>query len=330
LTVGLYGLTSGLLLAHRRASAWPRRSRLLVQGGLALAVALDLALAARQLKTQNRDSIERPSEAAIARGLVAEGSLGPGLPPPRVSIPKPWARENAGMLQGWSSFTGYEALQLERVWHHLHAFLGLPLPQLITTYPDGAIFRQGAFPFPDMGLTLGFDPVTIRPVFRATPDPRAYLVFAGRKVADHREATLRMREGHDFHRVALVEDAAYTLASAQEGGALSGRVALVHFAANRLELDVDSPASALLVVAEAWFPGWHATVNGDQADCIPANAWMRAIPVPAGHSRVALRYFPRHLVAGAVISLLAALLVSGLLWRHRGRTVGADAVNRGS
>ena len=35
---------------------------------------------------------------------------------------------------------------------------------------------------------------------------------------------------------------------------------------------------------------------------------MRAVPVPAGDSTVELRYRPAHLVAGAVVSLLALAL----------------------
>jgi len=57
---------------------------------------------------------------------------------------------------------------------------------------------------------------------------------------------------------------------------------ITHFTLNSLEVAVDSPGAALLVVAEAWYPGWHATIAGRDVACLPVNGWMRGVPVPAG------------------------------------------------
>jgi hypothetical protein len=39
--------------------------------------------------------------------------------------------------------------------------------------------------------------------------------------------------------------------------------------------------------------------------CLPANAWMRAVPVPAGEARVVLTYWSRPLGWGAALSVAA-------------------------
>jgi len=56
-------------------------------------------------------------------------------------------------------------------------------------------------------------------------------------------------------------------------------------------------------------------VNGAPAPCIPANAWMRAVAVPAGRSGVLLTFRSTYLAAGAATSLLALALIAGLLLR---------------
>ena len=85
----------------------------------------------------------------------------------------------------------------------------------------------------------------------------------------------------------------------------------------RIVLDVDSPSPALLVVAEAWFPGWGANINGQPAECFPANAWMRAVLVPAGRSQVVLAYRSNYFALGATVSLATLILLLALFKKQR-------------
>jgi len=59
-------------------------------------------------------------------------------------------------------------------------------------------------------------------------------------------------------------------------------------------------------------------VNGLPAPCIPANSWMRAVPVPAGKSQVVLTFHSTYLALGAVISL-ATLALIVFLWSGAGQ-----------
>jgi len=62
--------------------------------------------------------------------------------------------------------------------------------------------------------------------------------------------------------------------------------------------------------------GWRASVDGDPAPVLQANALFRAVPVPAGRPRVELRYRPPEAALGAALSALAAVL--GLVaWSRR-------------
>lgn len=231
-------------------------------------------------------------------------------------MPKPYVRENAGMRHGWSSFTGYSALQLGRVWTYLHAVLHLPVPRDQNTYPDGAIFAQGPFPYQSMALQLGFDPKTFLPAMRRHPDPRVYLADAIRAVDDYAQAVTLMAGGHDFHRAPLVEPGwAVSLPPAPSVSEPPGAARIVSFAPEQVAVEAETQRPALLVIAEAWYPGWHARVNGTEAPCVPVNAWMRGVPVPAGRSQILLTYRSRFLVLGGCISLLTLAGLALLLRR---------------
>ncbi len=91
----------------------------------------------------------------------------------------------------------------------------------------------------------------------------------------------------------------------------------------RVEVSVDASAPAVLVLNDAWYPGWRATVDGHPAPILPANALVRAVPVPAGVHDVVFRFRTRGLVLGASLtgaSLgLWAVLVLVAAWRRRRR-----------
>jgi hypothetical protein len=288
---------------------WPTRRW---AGALLLLVtAGDLTFAVAALKRQNREEPNRPDELKVARALEAAGLM--KGPPPRVSIPKPWARENAGMRYGWSSYTVYASLNLGRVWTYLHAGLGLPVPLEQNTYPASEIFRRSAFPYDSMSLVLGLDPATFQGRMRR-PDPRAYLAYATETVGDWRRAVERMRDGHDFHAVALVESP-LPLGAPRPPGAAE----LTRFSPEEVTVRTMGDAPALLVLAEAWYPGWTAMVDGAAAPCIPANAWMRATPVPPGTHEVTFRFHSTRLRAGAALSLVSLALVAAVLLESQRR-----------
>jgi hypothetical protein len=78
---------------------------------------------------------------------------------------------------------------------------------------------------------------------------------------------------------------------------------------NSLALVVDAPRPGLVYVAENFFDGWTAAVNGASAPILPANYAFRAVVVPAGRSRVEFRYWPPGLTTGLWISAASVLLL---------------------
>jgi hypothetical protein len=90
------------------------------------------------------------------------------------------------------------------------------------------------------------------------------------------------------------------------------------FAAERVRLDVQAEAPALVVVAQAIYPAWRAYVDGARVRLWPANGAFQALEVPAGHHEVVLRYEDRWFELGLVISL-ASLIGVGAIWISGGK-----------
>jgi hypothetical protein len=284
---------------------------------LALHAGVDLGLAAARLKALYRAPTVFSSEEPLRAAMAGAGLFGAEGVPPRVSVLPPVARENAGMRDGWSSYDGYAALHLERTWTAIHLGFGVPVPRDQNSYLDFRLARFGPLPSRTMNLVLGFDQAGGRLVRATNPDPRAYLVGAARTVASWQEALDLMAHGADVHQVALVESALDLPPTAGDGP--PGTARMQRFEPEAVSVAVEATRAGLLVLAEAYYPGWTATVNGRPAPCLPVNGWMRGVPVPAGASEVKLRFHSTRLAAGAMLSATTAVLLAVVLVIDRRR-----------
>jgi hypothetical protein len=95
----------------------------------------------------------------------------------------------------------------------------------------------------------------------------------------------------------------------------------------RVELTVDAGASGYVVLDDAYYPGWNASVDGHGVPILPANEDFRAVHVGPGRHLVSFTYRPASATAGALLSVvtLAGLLLAGLaaaVRRRRRRAPG--------
>jgi hypothetical protein len=104
----------------------------------------------------------------------------------------------------------------------------------------------------------------------------------------------------------LAEDPRLTL-----GPVAGARAEVTSYRLNDLTVEVETPGPALVRVADLWFPGWVATVDGRPASVLRADYLLRAVPVPAGRHRVELRFESPAMRKGLTVSLasLAAVLL---------------------
>jgi len=91
-----------------------------------------------------------------------------------------------------------------------------------------------------------------------------------------------------------------------------GIVGRAHFAAQKIEIEVEASAPTLLVLSQTYYPAWQATVNGAPVKIWQADYAFQAVEIPAGISTVKWVYHDRRFYAGlfaAGFTLLGCLVV---------------------
>lgn len=94
-------------------------------------------------------------------------------------------------------------------------------------------------------------------------------------------------------------------------------IELISEKASTLTLIIEASQPGWLVVADTWYPGWQATVDGQETPIYPADGLFRAVQIDAGRHQVAMRYQPMSFAVGMAITLFA-LPVFIVLWKRSG------------
>jgi uncharacterized membrane protein YfhO len=153
--------------------------------------------------------------------------------------------------------------------------------------------------------------------------PRAFVVHAAKRVSGRQAMFAELANpGFDPWTYALVEE---ELVGLPQGVSGRGRLpTIVNHAADTVTIDADLDRPGLLVLGDAYYPGWRASVDGVETKIYPANYVMRSVMLPTGKHRVVFRYAPASFRIGATISLIALVLVAAIVgWGRPGRRFGA-------
>ncbi len=229
--------------------------------------------------------------------------------------------QNLGMVQGFDNLRAYGPMMLRRTYdllHHADRGRFAPWKKLPV---DQNLIRVGRYRSAVLRM-LGVShvlrhnrprarprtTVPLRYRVRRLPDalPRAWLVHATEHTPTATQRETRLRS-FDPRRTTLVETPAAMLPSGDETAHTPARLLARSRGGARMTLAVQAPRAGLLVIAESWYPGWTATVNGKTATVHRVNHGLMGVKVGAGKQRVQLTFAPASLTWGAVLSLLALL-----------------------
>lgn len=150
--------------------------------------------------------------------------------------------------------------------------------------------------------------------------PRARFVPRIEVIADPPALLDRLAHGtDDLASIAFVEAAMPSGFTGTDASAAAATTRIVTNDPEHLAIDLDAPAPGFLILADQYFPGWRATVNGVDVPIHRANYMFRLIEVPAGTSRVEFRYRPTAVAVGGAVSLVTLGILAAATWRARRR-----------
>jgi uncharacterized membrane protein YfhO len=152
---------------------------------------------------------------------------------------------------------------------------------------------------------------------RSTALPQAWTVHRA-EVMDEGDLLNRINDpAFDPLDVGLVEE--HMPCELSPPGA-SGEARVVSRTANRLEVAVNGQELGILILSEVFFPGWAATLDGQQVDIFAVDYVLRGICVPPGQHQVVFSFLPMSLRIGTGVTLFTLLSMAGaslFVWRAR-------------
>jgi hypothetical protein len=140
--------------------------------------------------------------------------------------------------------------------------------------------------------------------------PRAFVVPDARMAADDEQALALMQDPAFDPRHDLVLNPVTALGEGEHGeigpavGTTRAHAVVTNYTPERVEIEADTGTPGYLVLTDAWYPGWEATIDGEPVPVHRADLFFRAVAVDAGRHRVVYTFRPMSLFLGAGISLL--------------------------
>ena len=155
--------------------------------------------------------------------------------------------------------------------------------------------------------------------------PRAWAVFKARDVADGERAfAVITAPGFEPAQEIVIEPKMHPYASRGENEGMpsntlpqsgTGPALRLHYVPNGVRIEVVMENPGYLVLSETYYPGWQVYVDGNPEPLLRANYTLMAVRLDGGHHTVLFRYDPPLFKAGAIISILALLSLSGVALR---------------
>ena len=317
--LGLTGLALWLVVKQPRG----QRSLIWILPGV---LVLDLFSFGRNYNPSIPSKLEYPSHGAIEflreqPGLFRVLALNGGLPP------------NTNAIYGLHDVRGYNVLETESYHRFLAATGDYPQPH---HHFRSLYFSNFESPLIDLlnvkylisdrklehpKLTLVWQD-RARVYENRSVLPRAFLVYRTRVLSDERAMDRALRDpDFDPSAMVLLEGKGPTFSGPVDP---ASTVRIADYQPERVVIEVSSRYDGVLILADSWFPGWEATVDGVSTEILRGNLILRAVPISAGNHHVVFQYDPASFRLGVLVSTSALLtgillaLTGPLLRRWRG------------
>ena len=206
---------------------------------------------------------------------------------------------NTSMLEGIASVNNFDPMLLDRYVTYMEALEALePAQQATLLSWMGVAYRIAPDPGDDLGVV--FLPLTT--------EGRVHFI-AGAAFVDSAEQALDLvvSGNLDLEDQVVLESEPPNYPWSGGGGTI---LSVHEPGPSAIEITVDAPNGGWLAIADTWYPGWVASVDGSQAEIFRANYLFRAVAVPPGIHTIASSYQPMSFTVGGILSLIGLIVVT--------------------
>jgi hypothetical protein len=176
------------------------------------------------------------------------------------------------------------------------------------TVPEEEALRNSAL---TGGRRIGMDRQAHFEIWAVPHRPWASFAERVRPVATEDEAMTAVAD------LEVAGDPAVALLGPMPQGLSPGVVLAVERSGESLKVLAEAPANGLLIVNDAKWPGWEATIDGQPVTIQLADGLVRAVHWPAGRHVLEMTYRPAEVKIGRLLSLAGALFLLGLAIHRR-------------
>jgi hypothetical protein len=189
---------------------------------------------------------------------------------------------------------------------------------------DRTYFRPGgrtddqALLAPGSGLQVAYEDNAVRVLESATARAKAEFWDSAQAYPDAASIVAKLQQdpAEILGPPKLEPDAGSRLPA--QGSTQPGLVAIDSYEPNQVQLSLTSNSAGVVVLKDAYYPGWQAWVDGRPSDVLRVNGIARGVLIPgAGRHSILFAYRPASFVRGLLLATAIALLLLGTLAYNR-------------
>jgi hypothetical protein len=216
---------------------------------------------------------------------------------------------NLQAVHHFFSIDGYESIKLKNNEHIINLISARPLSQ-VAKYLDllGVKYLLSFYPVEWEPLTKVRDDYIM---FFKNKNVRDRIQFFSQAECLSQPAEIdRLLEQDSFDPakiLILTGSTKFCPPPSPDGSSGQASGMILSYAGNRVEIQATARQDIWLLLADTYYPGWQARINGQPATIQQADYMLRAIRLPAGENRVIFSFLPSWFWAG-LISTLTVLI----------------------
>src|SRR5690606_20046604 len=86
-------------------------------------------------------------------------------------------------------------------------------------------------------------------------------------------------------------------------------VTITQFNPEQITIQTETVVPSLLVLTEAFYPGWQATIDGYPTEIFQADVYFQALFVPEGEHEIVFTFQPKSFGYGRIVTIIGLIIV---------------------